>query len=988
MKSSFTTVITCLLAIYGASLVAAAGLDDGFRNPPDTAKPWVYWFWINGNISHEGITKDLQSMQRVGIGGVLWMEVSGPHWAPQGPIAAGSREWHEAMQWAISEADRLGLAFTLSIDFGYGSGGPHITPDLSMQKLVRSETEVRGGAFVKVKLEQPAVGTQPDLIWLRPGERMRPEVTEALERADSYRDVAVFAVPTSAMRASRLIPSDPKRFAGKHLRTIPAVPGIEKDPLMAFDGRGWVTDLPSLDDGPAQKPLAAGEVIDLTDRMDAEGNLRWEAPPGEWTVVRLGHASNLKMTRPVPRLALGLECDRLHPRGIDAHFEHLLKPILDAAGDKAGRTLQYIHIDSWEAYGQNWTTGFADEFRNRRGYDIRPWLPVLTGHCVQSVGHSERFLWDMRLTVSEVTLANYIDRLRERIAPYGVRFSCEPFGRLCVNSLDYASRGDFPMAEFWTERDIKDHFPTFDSYWYHSMKGIASVANTYGKARVGAEAFTGGRGWVDHPYLIKGMGDEAFSEGISHYVIHLSAHQAYDRMKPGLTHQKWGQHFNRHQTWWDFSTAWFDFVARSQFLLQQGRRVVDVACLYHEGAPLNFNNIRFELPPGYDYDLCTPEIIGRMTVEDGLIRLPTGVSYRYLALPGSGRLSQPLARKIEQLRKAGAAVFMQSPIVGTPGLEGYPETDNEVKRLAAGWTMLPEGGWNTLFAADGILPDFQGDGLKWLHRKVETTDLYFVANTQTEPVERQCVFRVGGKTAELWNPETGDIHALTVTPFPAGRTRAMLRFDPAQSWFVVFRDEPSQGRSPHDPFAAWKTVAEIGGDWSLRFDPEWGTKDKLTFNRLQSWSEHSDPQVKYYSGTATYRTTFDFPADAAYGARLGLDLGSVEVVARVTLNGKDCGIAWKPPYRVDVTHALQPGTNELEIQVANTWVNRMIGDEQLPLDAKWKNWTTLSVWPDWFKEGARSPTGRYTFTTTRHYQKDSSLHPAGLLGPLRIVAAE
>ena len=284
-------------------------------------------------------------------------------------------------------------------------------------------------------------------------------------------------------------------------------------------------------------PLEPDKVVDLTDSMDAEGRLRWVAPPGEWTVVRLGHATNLKMTRPVPSSVLGLECDRLHPRGIDAHFDHRLKPILDAAGDKAGRTLRSIHIDSWEAYGQNWTTGFAEEFRKRRGYDITPWLPVLTGHAVGSLELTERFLRDLRRTVDEVTQAHYIDRLCERIAPYGVRFSCEPYGRLCVNTLDYAARADFPIAEFWTEREFKDRaydkrFPDFHPYWYHSMKGLASVANTHGKPRVGAEAFTGCRGWIDHPYLIKGMGDEAFSEGISHFVIHLSAHQAYDSIKP------------------------------------------------------------------------------------------------------------------------------------------------------------------------------------------------------------------------------------------------------------------------------------------------------------------------------------------------------------------------------------------------------------------------------------------------------------------------
>jgi len=945
-----------------------AELEVRFESPPDDVKPWVFWFWMNGNISQEGITRDLESMKRVGIGGVLWMEVSGPWWAPQGSIEAGSEQWHEAMQWAISEADRLGIAFALSIDFGYGSGGPHVTPDLSMQKLVWSETVVQGGKPVALQLAKPAVDYMPGLrkVWLRPGQTMNPVVMKALKEVDSYRDVAVFAVPSSTGNAS-------------------LTAHLEK-----YDGRGWQTHLPSLRDDHKLTSLARQDVVDLSDQMADNGQLRWIVPEGSWTVVRLGYASNFKMTRPSPQAAVGLECDRLHPRGIDTHFEHRLKPILDAAGEKAGRTLQYIHIDSWKAHGQNWTAGFAGEFRKRRGYDIGPWLPVLTGRIVESAEKTDRFLWDMRQTVSEVTLSRYIDRLRELIVPYGVQFSCEPYGRLCVDQLTYGGRSDFPICEFWTERKILKPSPTFSEYWYLSMKGLASVANTYGKPRVGAEAFTGSRGWVDHPYLLKGMGDEAFCNGVSHYVIHLSAHQPYDRMKPGLTHRRWGQHFNRHQTWWDFSKPYFDYIARCQFLLQQGRRVVDVACLYHEGAPLNFNDIKFEMPTGYDFDFCSSEIVQRMQVKDGLIHLPTGVSYRYLVLPRSGRLTLQTARKIAAIRVAGASVYQQSPVVGTSGLEGYPESDEEVKRAAVEWPLIPQGGLDELFASDNLKPDFEGEELKWIHRRTESADLYFVANTKPESVRRWCTFRIAGKTPELWNPETGEFFALPGAQQDNGRTTAVLHFEPAQSWFVVFRDRPPAPRSTGNPFLSRQPVQDITGPWTLSFDPDWGTKETVTLDTLTSWSEHSDPQVKYYSGTATYHKVFDVAesAIAEEQSRLSLDLGKVEIMASVRLNGKDCGITWKPPYRVNISHALRAGQNKLEIEVAGTWVNRMIGDEQLPLDADWKDWETLIEWPEWFKKGRPSPTGRYTFTTARHYGKDSPLMPSGLLGPVRILSCK
>lgn len=961
-------VLIAVLAMLAPIDLNGQDIGQTFRNPPDTARPWVYWFWMNGNISHEGITKDLESMKRVGVGGVLWMEVSGPWWAPMGPIEAGSKQWHEAMQWAISEADRLGMAFGLSVDFGYGSGGPHITPDLSMQKLVWSETAVTGGTNVTVQLRKPAVDYQSELrkVWLRPGQEMNPLVLNALKQVDSYQDVAVFAVSSSRKKT-------------------PLISHLEE-----YDGRGWKTQLPSLSENGKLNAMAREDIIDVSDQMTGNGELRWSAPTGDWTVIRLGHASNFKMTRPSPYAAVGLECDRLHQRGIDAHFEHRLKPILNAAGKKSGRTLQYIHIDSWEAHGQNWTAGFAEDFLRRRGYDMRPWLPVLTGRVVESTEKTDRFLWDWRQTVNEVTLARYIDRLRELIDPYGIQFSSEPYGRLCVDSLSYGGRGDFPIAEFWTERQNPKPFPTFSDYWYTSMKGLASVANTYGKTRVGAEAFTGSRGWIDHPYLLKGMGDEAFCNGISHYIIHLSAHQPYDHMKPGMTHRRWGQHFNRHQTWWNFSKPYFDYVTRCQFLLQQGRRVVDVACLYHEGAPLNFNDMQFRLPPGYDYDFCSPEIIQRMEVRKGIIHLPTGVNYRYLVLPQSGRLTLPTARKIDELHNAGASIYLQSRIVGTPGLEGYPEADEQVRTMAEMWPVIPEGGWNELFASDKIKPDFDGEGMKWTHRRTNGVDLYFVANTKPEPITGKCSFRITEKTSELWNPETGEVLTLAGARPIDGRTTAVLHFEPAQSWFVVFRDKPTVPQSARNPFPFWKTVQDITGSWNLSFDPDWGKKETVALDELSSWSEHSDPLVKYYSGTATYRKVFDVSeSDISKGkSRLFLDLGHVEVMARVKLNGNACGTAWKPPYRVNVTGALVPGQNELEIEVVNTWVNRMIGDEQLPLDAQWKDWETLVAWPDWFREGQPSSTGRYTFTTARHYKKDSRLTPSGLLGPVRLARPE
>jgi len=355
-------------------------------------------------------------------------------------------------------------------------------------------------------------------------------------------------------------------------------------------------------------------------------------------------------------------------------------------------------------------------------------------------------------------------------------------------------------------------------------------------------------------------------------------------------------------------------------------------------------------------------------------------------LPKSDRMTLETAKKIEALHKSGAKIFLQTQITGTPGLEGYPEADNEVSKLAKNWPVIPDHGWESILVKDRLMPDFKGDDLYWIHRRLGSDDIYFLANSKAEPIERNCTFRINGKTPELWDPETGEIYSLSDYSEISGSTRVPLQFEAFQSWFVVFRDNPSSTISANDPFPAWEEIQQLNSKWTLDFDPEWGSGDTFTIDSLFSWPEHPDSLVKYYSGTASYRTEFDFSgAVKNQKGTIYLDLGDVGVAARVKLNGKDCGITWKPPYMVDITKALQKGQNELIIEVANTWANRLIGDEQLPLDSDWENWETLTSWPDWFTEGKNRPTDRFTFTSVRHYKKDSPLQPSGLLGPVRIM---
>ena len=523
---------------------------------------------------------------------------------------------------------------------------------------------------------------------------------------------------------------------------------------------------------------------------------------------------------------------------------------------------------------------------------------------------------------------------------------------------------------------------------------MASAAHTYGRPVVGAEAFTSDRAWRDHPFLLKGMGDKAFCRGVNRMIFHLSAHQPYDNMIPGLTHRKWGEHFQRHNTWWNYSRVWTDYLSRCQSLLQQGQFVADVGYCFGEGAPLGVDDMTLEMPDGYDYDLCSSEIVLQMKVRDGRVVLPSGTSYRYLLLPDADRMTVPLAKKLRELISAGARVIGGKRPKGAPGLTNYPQCDAEIEKTAAAlWDanrVVSGKKLAEVFRQDGLKPDFEGGGLFYIHRRVGEADVYFVSHQQDQPQDIACTFRVAGRIPELWDPETGAIRKLPEFAEKDGRITVPLRFEPMQSWFLVFRN--SSRLAPRDAgtknFLSRSERTTLAGPWQVSFDPKWGGPDKpVVFKELADWSQHNDPRIHYYSGTATYRKVFSLQS-SVISQPLYLDLGKVDVMARVRLNGKDCGIAWKPPYHVDITRAVRPGRNELEIEVVNLWINRMIGDEQLPEDSNWKDFETLLEWPDWFKTGKPRPSGRYTFTTCRHYKKDSPLVPSGLIGPVTLRAAQ
>lgn len=476
-------------------------------------------------------------------------------------------------------------------------------------------------------------------------------------------------------------------------------------------------------------------------------------------------------------------------------------------------------------------------------------------------------------------------------------------------------------------------------------------------------------------------------------IFHLFAHQPYDNMIPGLTHRKWGEHLNRHNTWWEYSGPWMDYLSRCQYLLQQGEFVSDVCYWFGEGAPLNVNDMTLEIPKGYDFDFCSSDVVLHMSVKNGRQVLPSGASYRYLRLPDADRMTLPLVRKVHELVEAGARVIGGKRLKGAPGLTDFPRCDAEVAQIAAAlWDGDRVQSGKTLaevFAQDRLLPGFEGEGLRYIHRRVGESDIYFVSHQENRTLDAICTFRMAGKRPELWDPESGAIRELPEFVEKDGRTTVPLRFEPMQSWFVVFRSRLTPRDVGTKNFLSRSEMTTLSGPWQVSFDARWGGPAKpVTFDKLEDWSKHADAAIHYYSGTATYRKTFNLPPPVTHHSSLFLDLGSVEVMARVRLNGKDCGIAWKPPYLVDITDAVRAGGNDLEIAIVNLWINRMVVDEQLPLDANWNDFETLLEWPDWFKIGQPRPSGRYTFSSCRHYKKDFPLVPSGLMGPVTLLVAD
>jgi hypothetical protein len=979
-------------------------LEKGFLNPPPQARPFTFWIWMNGNVTREGITADLEAMARVGIGGVLLFNVAGSHGTdiPAGPIDYLSEAWLDLVKHTASEAGRLGMEMGLHNCAGWATtGGPWIKPEYGMQQMVTAELSLWGNRRVVQKLPHP-------------------EVFEGY-----YNDIAVYAFPRNMDIGYRVHQWEPK--TGQR------------------GGRaGRQPDLSPVPEGSA---IAADAILELSQYVNEEGVLEWDAPPGSWKILRMGYTAKGNTNHPAAESGRGLEIDKLRRETLDLHWREGIQPVLDHLGPLVGKSFHIIHLDSYEAGLHHWTPGMKEEFEKRRGYDPTPYLLALTGRLIEDPETTERFLWDFRITISDLFTENYYGYLADLCHKSGLHFLTEPYTS-CYEGLRVAAKADYPTAEFWV-----------NGGYSFSLRHAASLAHIHGRRYASAEAFTGAphlARWENHPGSIKKVGDWAWTQGINRFVLHSYPQQPWIDVVPGMTMGQYGCHFDRNNTWWEPGRAWVKYLQRSQYLLQEGENVADILCYAGDAAP-NGGVIRPDIQDsGYDYDACGTDILAELKVDHGDVVLPSGKRYRLLVLPETEFMRPRFARKVKELVLAGATVLGPKPEY-TPSLQGFPESEEEVmaigeevwgdcdgsnvtsNRFGKGQVfsgISPAGALKIMQIAPQIKFPAHDPEIAWIQRHMENTDLYFLSNQSDRVIHTEAAFRSLGTKPEFWDAVQGqirDVHGWTVE---GEHTRVPLDLMPGESVFIVFRYPGKPGRDPYVSvelpsgnnkdslwypdietakglqLRAWENgkhivqhasgkrkeiiISEIPdpnvleGSWRVQFQEGRGAPGEVQFEDLVSWDNHPDTGIRFFSGTAKYSTLFDVPESyMKEDQEIWLDLGDVEVIAEVRINGKEMGPLWNKPYRVEVSEVVRSGSNEMEIHVTNLWVNRLIGDEQYPDDCEWGEGKYLTQWPEWFLKGERRPEpSRLTFTTWKHWSKEDNLVPSGLLGPVTLRSSK
>ena len=920
-KAAWLASVIAVVCGFASAEPLANSLEGHFRHPPSDAKNWVFWMWLRTPTTPEAITRDLEEMKAKGIEGFIIQDTGASTGMPLPLCLPWSLEFRKEMRYVAREAKRLGLKFVLQSGPS-GVTAPGLDPQYSDQELKWTSQEVTG----PMKFEG---------VLALPETTKAENIKEALNKDGSpmFWDIRVLAVPV-------------------------------------------------------KKPIELAEIQDLSSKMDGTGKLSWEVPAGKWRILRFIQRPKNIIERWGEKYAT--YCDLLSPVGIEQAWALTMAPLLEEMTPEERSGLVGVEDDSYEGGHGDWTRTLPQEFQKRRGYDLLQYLPVLAGETMGDDVTTAAVKRDYTQTKMEMVADNYFGRHKQLCQQHGLELYAESTNYPAYHRNGhqwFTSRVDHSMAEFWQGRQQLN-------------RGCATANHIFGRKITMSEAFTEiGPYWEETPFFLKGLVDRAYCEGMNRVCIHNWSHSPLLDAKPGYVFMA-GTIINQNITWWEESPAFFKYMERCQAMLQYGDFAADVLWLQEDGLSGDFETKggKREFKDGYDYDRISSEnFVALASFQDGRIVLRSGMRYRVLIMPA---FHQPMAlaalKKIAEFAEAGATIIGARPL-RISGLQLREEDEQEFTQLKAKlWGNDP----NPQSASDakvargrvihgklpwqvmqemGLGPDFEYEGLSekgevhWIHRQSADADWYFVSSRGLSPEKLTCKFRINGKQPELWDAVTGEMRDATAFRQENGQTIVPLEFDPSGSLFVVFRKSisPNATGTTASNYPTIKNLGQIDGAWSVAFEPKWGgPAEPVTFDLLVDWTSRPEEGIKFYSGSAIYTKTFDVPGGFKPGPRLILDLGEVREVASVRLNGKDLGVIWTKPARVDITEAVKPTGNQLELKIVNLWPNRLIGDDALPPE---KQYTKFNM---------RKYFGKHLFP------KGSTLRPSGLIGPVKLLTGE
>lgn len=1076
---SFQIISLCLLFVVFSAFKTKAQLKDhlhqmdlletGFCTIPDSIQTSVYWYWVSGNISNQGVIKDLEAMKKVGINRAFIANVT---WGEKnaGKIKLFTEEWWDILHTVLKTATRLGIEIGIFNCPGWSqSGGPWVKPEQSMRYLTSSETVIEGPLLIHKKLELPNPVFQDVKVIAYPvpkdyGNNIRDfklkisssSSMENLNNLTDGNDNTIFHFPSTkplmidfstekAYTARSLIiytAHVSMRLEGdvqvkvngtyqtlKHFiidRTNPNLrngfisygPATISIPATAAkEFRLTFTDFPPssglaeikfsatpLVENYLEKTLAKmwpggfapwsayqwplqpvigdldyvidpDKVLDISKYMLPDGTLNWQVPAGKWIIERSGMTPTLVQNVHAAPEGTGLETDKMSTAHITAHFDSFLGEIIRRIPPKDRKTWKVVVGDSYETGSQNWSDQFIENFKLNFGYDPLPYMPVFKGKVVGSAECSDRFLWDLRRFIADKVAHEYVGGLRDVSHRNGLTTWLENYGHYGFPGefLQYGGESDEVSGEFWNE----------------GIKGIienraaASCAHTYGKNKVSAESFTTTDNYfMNYPATLKQRLDRSFTEGINNTLLHVYIQQPYEDKMPGMN-AYFGSEFNRKNTWFYDMEGFLKYIKRCNFLLQQGKYIADVAYFIGEDAPKMTGIQEPALPHGYSCDYINAEVIKtRLKVKDGNLILPDGIKYRILVLPKLETIRPELLTKIKQMVNEGAVVLGPKPS-RSPSLQNFGKADLEIQQMAAELWGNIDGAtvkvnhYGKGIVIDGmnledalklinIIPDFKtdiADSVLFIHRELRDGSIYFTSNQKNKSIQLNPEFRVYGKSPELWDSVTGNMRDLPDYTQIGKSTLVPLKLAPYESAFVIFRKNSivKRGhRNNHLNYPKLLQTIDIKGKWLVNFDFNMhGPSKPVVFEQLEDWTQNKEDSIKYYSGSAYYHHNFEL-SKIKNGERVFLDLGNVVAIAQVKVNGIAIGGVWTAPYKIDITSALKPGKNKLEIKVVNNWINRLIGDHKLPEHS------------------------RLTWTYYNPHDNQVKLQYSGLKGPVRL----